>query len=577
MNNIPEINNKIEKEFKEIVTSIKEEIVSRTIYKKDHSYYLILGMMKKEESLLNCLCKIKYSEALNYVIEKLCIQDFDDEDMNEENNYIDILREANEISIKDNLDNITDEHILYAILKNGKSKAISLLEDFNVNTDMMLLTVNDYLELEEESFVINITEEVKKNKVHEFIGREEYIDKIIRILFKKQKNNCMLIGPAGVGKTALVEGVAKKLIEYGYDENIYRLEIGQVISGTRYRGDLEERIINVINKIKENKGILFIDEIQTIMGSNKGEETLSIGNMIKPMLSRSEIKCIGATTLEEYYNCVAKDKAFVRRFQKLIIPEPNDEETLFILKKIKHLYEEYYGISYKKDILKKVVASGKYFPNLNNPDKSIDLLDELGALASNKNIYNPNHNHLMMLIKENLGIRNINNKKIKSTKVETLLMRYFNKYLDINNKKNTILNISYYGKKEDFLIKDIKEIFSLLESNVIEIDISLFDEYLYNYLLKTILESPICLIVIKNFDNASYALERKIIGMIQEGKIVNYNNQVIYLFNTIFLFLEKENSLVGFNSIGSLKEKEISKKNYIDEIITEKDYHSIYK
>ena len=139
--------------------------------------------------------------------------------MNEENDYIDILREANEISIKDNLDNITDEHILYAILKNGKSKAISLLEDFNVNTDMMLLTVNDYLELEEESFVINITEEVKKNKVHEFIGREEYIDKIIRILFKKQKNNCMLIGPAGVGKTALVEGVAKKLIEYGYAEN----------------------------------------------------------------------------------------------------------------------------------------------------------------------------------------------------------------------------------------------------------------------------------------------------------------------------------------------------------------------
>lgn len=577
MNNIPEINNKIEKEFKEILTSIKMEIASRTIYKNDHTYYLILGMMKKEESLLNCLCKIKYSEALNYVTEKLCELELDDENSNEEKEYIDILREANEISIKDNLDNITDEHILYAILKNGKSKAISLLEDFNVNTDMMLLTVNDYLELEEESYVINITEEVRKNKVHEFIGREEYIDKIIRILFKKQKNNCMLIGPAGVGKTALVEGVAKKLIENGYNENIYRLEIGQVISGTRYRGDLEERIINVINKIKDSKGILFIDEIQTIMGSNKGEETLSIGNMIKPMLSRSEIKCIGATTLEEYYDCVAKDKAFVRRFQKLIIPEPNDDETLFILKNIKHLYEEYYGISYKNDILKKIVEAGKYFPNLNNPDKSIDILDELGALAISKNIHFPSHNHLMILIKENLGIKRLNNKSINNNKVETLLMRYFNKYLDINNKKNTILNISYYGKEENYLIKDIKKIFNLFESNIIEIDINLFDEHLYNYLLKTILESPICLIVIKNFSNASYALERRIIGMIQEGKIVNYNNQVIYLFNTIFLFLEKDNSSVGFNSISNLKDKEINKKNYIDEIITEKDYLSIYK
>ena len=214
----------IEKEFNEILISVKNDV---NYCSENSSYYLILGMIKKEDSLLNCLCKIKYKDAMEYVINNLNNQCDNKININEEKLYYEILDEANEISKKDEIGNITDEHILYAILKNGKSEAIKMLEDFNVNTDMMLITVNDYLELEENDYVINITEEVKKNKVHPFIGREEYIDKVIRILYKKQKNNCMLVGPAGVGKTALVEGVAKKLIKYGYKENIYRLKTNQ--------------------------------------------------------------------------------------------------------------------------------------------------------------------------------------------------------------------------------------------------------------------------------------------------------------------------------------------------------------
>ena len=410
----------IEKEFNEILISVKNDL---NYCSENSSYYLILGMIKKEDSLLNCLCKIKYKDAIEYVINNLNNQCDNKININEEKLYYEILDEANEISKKDEIGNITDEHILYAILKNGKSEAIKMLEDFNVNTDMMLITVNDYLELEENDYLINITEEVKKNKVHPFIGREEYIDKVIRILYKKQKNNCMLVGPAGVGKTALVEGVAKKLIKYGYKENIYRLEIGHIISGTRYRGDLEERIINVIKKVKEDKGILFIDEIHTIMGSNKGEESLSIGNMIKPMLSRNEIKCIGATTLDEYYETIAKDKAFTRRFQKLIIPEPDYDETMKILRNIKSNYEDYYNISYSDKLIEQIIQCGKYFPNLSNPDKSIDLLDELGAYVFSRNICKPNINHLKYIVMENLGIRNQNknNSQTQTTATADLL------------------------------------------------------------------------------------------------------------------------------------------------------------
>lgn len=544
----------LENEFNEILITVKEDIKKRINVDEYNSNLFILGMLKKEDSLLNCLCKIKYHEAVDYVIDVLDSLNKDNEHLENEEVYYNILNEAKEISRKDDLDIITDEHILYAILKIGKCEAINLLENFNVNTDMMLLTVNDYLELEEDSYLVNITEEVKKDKYHPFIGRDEYINKIIRVLFKKQKNNCMLIGPAGVGKTALVEGVAKKLIEYGYNESIYKLEIGSVISGTRYRGDLEERITDIIKKIREKKGILFIDEIQTIMGTNKGEESLSIGNLIKPMLSRSEIKCIGATTLDEYYESIAKDKAFARRFQNLMIPEPDYDETILILKKIKYKYEDYYNITYSNKVIERIVKCGKYFPNLKNPDKSIDLLDELGAYAVSVGVTKPNIKHLMKIVLENIGIkyRHMNN----------VLSKYYNKFLNINSNKKTIVNIGYYGNNVEILIHDIRKMFSLLDNNIVEIDIDLLDDALYAHMLKVILESSVCLVIIKNFNNAPYIIEHRFLGMINEGKIINQNNQMIYLNNTIFLFVEKESNPLGFD-----KEKNVGKKSYLDEII----------
>lgn len=544
----------LENEFNEILIMVKEDIKKRLNVDEYNSNLFILGMLKKEDSLLNCLCKIKYHEAVDYVIDVFDSLKKDNEHLENEEVYYNILNEAKEISRKDDLDIITDEHILYAILKIGKCEAINLLENFNVNTDMMLLTVNDYLELEEDNYLVNITEEVKKDKYHPFIGRDEYINKIIRVLFKKQKNNCMLIGPAGVGKTALVEGVAKKLIEYGYNESIYKLEIGSVISGTRYRGDLEERITDIIKKIREKKGILFIDEIQTIMGTNKGEESLSIGNLIKPMLSRSEIKCIGATTLDEYYESIAKDKAFARRFQNLMIPEPDYDETILILKKIKYKYEDYYNITYSNKVIERIVKCGKYFPNLKNPDKSIDLLDELGVYAVSVGVTKPNIKHLMKIVLENIGIkyRHMNN----------VLSKYYNKFLNINSNKKTIVNIGYYGNNVETLINDIRKMFSLLDNNIVEIDIDLLDDALYAHMLKVILESSVCLVIIKNFNNASYIIEHRFLGMISEGKIINQNNQMIYFNNTIFLFVEKESNPLGFD-----KEKNVGKKSYLDEII----------
>jgi len=536
----------LEKELDENIINVKKDLWELKIEEEENTCILILAMVKKEDSLLNCLCKIKYNDAITYIQNKTKLV---------KDNYNQILDEANEISKNDKLELITDEHILYAILKNGKSEAIQMLEDFNVNTDMMLITVNEYLELNEENYITNITEEVKKRKTNPYVGRSEYIDKVIRILNKKQKNNCMLLGDAGVGKSALVEGVARRLIDEGHEENIYRLEIGGIVAGTRYRGDLEERIVDVIKKIKEQKAILFIDEIHTIMGSNKGEESLSIGNILKPMLSRNDIKCIGATTLEEYYLYVDKDKAFVRRFQNIIIPEPDINETTNILINIKHLYEEYYKIKYSKKLIENIVKCGKYFPNLKNPDKTIDLLDELGAYSKKNKITRPNIKHLKSIVLENLNMKFIDNKN-------KIINKYYNRFLDIDNKAKTIVNFEYYGDSIDKLIKTVTEAFSLTESNIIELNIDLFDSELNNYMLKTILESPIALINIKNFHNAPFILEKRIIGMLEQGKTYDTNKKLIYLSNCIFIFEGKKISNIGYD-----KTSKINAKSYIDELI----------
>ena len=238
-----------------------------------------------------------------------------------------------------------------------------------------------------QKFGRNINEEVKKGKVDPVIGRDEEIRKIIEILARKSKNNVILLGEPGVGKTAILEGLAERIVKDDVpsilkDKTIYELDMGALVAGAKYRGEFEERLKAVLNKIKESEGkiILFIDEIHLIVGAGRSDGALDASNMLKPMLARGEIDCIGATTLKEYREYIEKDRALERRFQPVLVNEPSVEDTVTILRGLKNRFESFHGVKITDNALIAAASlSNRYLTSRFLPDKAIDLVDEACA------------------------------------------------------------------------------------------------------------------------------------------------------------------------------------------------------
>ncbi len=235
-----------------------------------------------------------------------------------------------------------------------------------------------------QKFGRDIVEEVKKGKIDPVIGRDEEIRRIIQILARKTKNNVVLIGEPGVGKTAIIEGLACRIVKDDVpltlkNKTIYELDMGALVAGAKFRGEFEERLKAVLNKIKESEGriILFIDEIHLIVGAGKADGALDAGNMLKPMLARGEIDCIGATTLNEYRMYIEKDRALERRFQQVLVKEPTVEDTISILRGLKERFETHHGVKITDGaIVNAAVLSNRYLTDRFLPDKAIDLIDE---------------------------------------------------------------------------------------------------------------------------------------------------------------------------------------------------------
>lgn len=240
-----------------------------------------------------------------------------------------------------------------------------------------------------EKFGRNLVEEVKKGKLDPVIGRDEEIRNVIRILSRKTKNNPVLIGEPGVGKTAIVEGLAQRIVRKDVPEGLkdcilYELDMSALIAGASYRGQFEERLKSVLKEVKESNGriILFIDEIHTIVGAGKTEGSMDAGNMLKPMLARGELHCIGATTLDEYRMYIEKDPALERRFQQVLVREPSVEDTISILRGLKERFELHYGSIriHDRAIIAATELSNRYITDRFLPDKAIDLIDEACAM-----------------------------------------------------------------------------------------------------------------------------------------------------------------------------------------------------
>lgn len=313
-----------------------------------------------------------------------------------------VLVKAEDIAKKFEDSYISVEHLMLAIIevdKNGEVK--KLLDKYNINKKNFMEVLkevrgNQRVETQDPEgtydalgkYGTNLTDLAKKHKLDPVIGRDDEIRRTIRILSRRTKNNPVLIGEPGVGKTAIVEGLAERIVrgdvpEGLKDKVIFSLDMGSLIAGAKYRGEFEERLKAVLKEVQSSEGriILFIDEIHTIVGAGKTDGAMDAGNLIKPLLARGELHCIGATTFDEYRQYIEKDKALERRFQPVVVEEPTVEDAISILRGLKERFEIHHGVRiHDTALIAAAKLSHRYIQDRYLPDKAIDLIDEAGAM-----------------------------------------------------------------------------------------------------------------------------------------------------------------------------------------------------
>ena len=526
-----------------LLSLLKTQKISSICYKYKLTYQKfkdelikVMGMASKKSEV------ILYTPLLKLIIDKAYNRAYDDN------------KELDEL------------YLFSALISEDDGIALRIMDNMNVDIDALVKEINKPHLIYELGVSLN-------DKVSDRVFlREKEINAIIEVLLRRNKNNPLLTGHSGVGKTAIVEELAKRISEGKVpsklkDYEIVMINTSTLVAGTKYRGEFEARFNSLINEVKNAKNIiLFIDEIHTLVKTGASDGSIDAANILKPYLARGEIKVIGATTTEEYNTYIKKDPALARRFTQIKINEPTDADMEEILNKVKGNYEKYYNLKISKKIVNKIIeVSSKYLPNAYNPDKCIELLDKTCSKKILSNFSNKKSNAEITDndIMEALNVTNFNNinedmyksifEQLKDNCNENLVKNIINLLKD-EKCKNKYMYLNGDNPKEKR--KLIKTISQKLGVNLIEINcLDYNDEYSIskfinsNYLYNLLEDQSNSFIIFNNYDSCNKVMYNLINSMLVNGFITNNINEKIYLSNAVmFIFNNQSLSNLGFNN-----------------------------
>lgn len=463
---------------------------------------------------------------------------------------------------------IKEEHLLYAILHCKESIAYKIIKSLGLSPSDLIIDLEeiyDFKESKEEmKYAVNLTQKAREGKLDSLFEYDNYLKRMLVILNKKYKNNPLLVGDAGVGKTAIVEGFAKYAYQNNLDYEILTLNLSQMLSNTKYRGDFESRMDEAMNYISSRENaILFIDEIHTIIGTGSSENSLDVANILKPYLARSDIKIIGATTIDEYQKTIFKDKALRRRFDLINVLEPTLDVTKKILLGLKPSYEDFHKIKLDDDLISYLCdeADAKIH-NKKRPDKCIDILDEMLSYAK-INSYKATSDLVDHIIDDRVGYH-LRKKEYHYKEIAKLSFISEN---NLKEEKYYNYHIAIYNNFEaiEYLKQDLMVYLGISEEMILQIDALMYQErsamesligspkgyvgYDEDGILShQLLTYPASVIIVENSNAMSGPLKTIFNQIYKQGFFYdNHGTQIKTNHLVIVDVLSKERNLVGFN------------------------------
>ena len=591
--------------------------------------HIVLGILKEKQSVA---CKIlneqdiTYQEYLKKVVNDINIEP---ETFLTADDFTPATKRVLKLAVMEgarlNKELISTEIILLALVEQQECKAIELLYDLDIDMDELLFRIDISMEDKEMTseksnknnkkenkikllpqYSENLMEKARNGEIDPVIGREKEIQRMVAILSRRKKNNPCLIGEAGVGKTALAEGLALKITNgevpgFLKDKEIYLLDLNLVIAGTKYRGDFEDRIKGIIDEVSQNENIiLFIDEIHTIVGAGSAEGGADAANIMKPILSKGKFKVIGATTIKEYRKFIEKDSALERRFAPIKVEEPTAEETIIILTGIRDKLEAHHHIEISDEAIESAVSlSKRYITDRFLPDKAIDLVDEASAMIRSRASIENNEDillekHIQEVIsrwteipleklsstdsKRLLNMENNLKKAVigQDKAIKSLCDAIRRSRIGLNPPNRPIGSFMFLGSSgvgKTLLCKELAKQMFLKEDSIIKLDMSEymekhsvakligappgyvgFDEG--GYLTERVAKNPYSLILFDEIEKAHVDVCNILLQVLDEGKLTDSQGHCVDFKNTIIIFtsnigsdiLTNSNAILGFNS-----------------------------